>query len=87
MSCASFIRGLEKEKHRAIVKFNTMLAKQHTVEIEEESMQAKKEDTTQLIYRDKHNCKRVGQDNWKRVGQVVVESIDLVILVVFNQSD
>ena len=61
MSCARFIRGLEKEQHKAVAKVRATPTKQQTVATEKEILQAEKEDTTQLIYRDEHNCKRVGQ--------------------------
>jgi hypothetical protein len=51
---------MEKEKQKAVVKLSVTPAKQQTVATEQESMQAEKEYTTQLIYMDEHNCKRVG---------------------------
>jgi hypothetical protein len=56
-----------------------MPVKKKMVATKQESMQAEKEDTTQLIYRDKHN--------FKRVSCVVVELIDLVIPFVVTQLD
>jgi hypothetical protein len=47
-SCTNFIRGREKDKQKAVVKVSATSTKQKTVVIEQESVQAEKEDTTQL---------------------------------------
>jgi hypothetical protein len=60
MSFSSFIRGLEKEQQKEIVKVSATPAKKQMVATKQKSVQAEKEDTTQLINRDEHNCKRVG---------------------------
>jgi hypothetical protein len=41
------------------VKVGTTPAKQQTAATEQESVQAEKEDTTQLIHSDENNCKGV----------------------------
>jgi hypothetical protein len=51
----------KRRETKAVVKVSATPAKQQTVATEQESVQAEKEDTTQLIYRDEHNCKRVGR--------------------------